>query len=136
MQPKKICYTPGKWIFLISSLRNFLYLFRRKLFIYFGKTETAKSSCYFRKRNILEFWEVTFWSWKIKRNPSLKKFLIFGEMELSYSKLKKLLVFQKRTCKVWKWNRQKIQKKKFRRNFLYFSKNSFLHISWWLLIKP
>ena len=38
----------------------------------------------------------------MKKKTTLKMFLIFREMELSRSKFKKLLIFQKETCKVWK----------------------------------
>ena len=45
------------------------------------------------------FQEVTFRTQKMKKKPTLKKFIIFQEIELSSTKLKKLLIFQERTCK-------------------------------------
>ena len=46
---------------------------------------------------------------KLKK-PSLKKFLIFREMELSSSKFKKLLIFQERTSKPEKQTKTPTQK--------------------------
>ena len=44
----------------------------------------------------LIFQEVTFRA--RKKGPTLKKFLTFREVELSGSKLKKLIIFQEKTC--------------------------------------
>ena len=60
---------------------------------------------------------------KKKKKNTLKKF-IFKEMELSSSRLKKLFMFQERTCNIWKI-----------KNYLYFFSNksakekSFLYFS-------
>ena len=62
-----------------------------------------------------KFEEETFRAQKIKK-PSPKKFLIFREMGLSSSKLKKTLMFQEGACKTQK-------NKNFLHFFLFF--NSF-----------
>ena len=99
-------------------LRNFLY-FGKWNFLIFQKTETPKKFLIFQEtelfhksengnpekisyisgngnpEKLLIFQEVTFWARKIKNKSTLKKLLIFGKMELSSSKLKKLLWFRK-----------------------------------------
>ena len=76
---KKFFLYFGKWNFLAPKLKTLLYFFRKKLFLYFGKG------------NFLAL--RTFRAQKVKKNPTLKTFLIFQEMELSSPKLKKLLHF-------------------------------------------
>ena len=87
---------------LVLHKKELSYIFPRKTFIIFRKTETLKNSLYFKKRNfllfremgtskkLLIFQEATFWAQKVKRTTQ-KKNLIFQEMELSSSRLKKLL---------------------------------------------
>ena len=65
---KKISYTPGKWNFLALIMKNFLYFFKRKLFLYFGKRRSQKDSLYFRKWKFLIFQEI----------QTLKSFLYSG----------------------------------------------------------
>ena len=52
-----------------------------------------------------------FLSSKSEKNPLLKRFLYFGEIKLSGSKLKKLLLFQKGTYKAPKTNKKSAPKK-------------------------
>ena len=52
-----------------------------------------KTSCYFRK----EYSEL-----KKKKKNTLKKFLIFQEMEVAHPRLKNLFIFQEGTCKALK----------------------------------
>ena len=74
-----------------------------------GNRSPEDNSLYFRKRNFLTFREMktskNFLNFtrellgsKTGKN-TLKMFLIFWEMELSSTGLKKLLIFQERTCK-------------------------------------
>ena len=49
-------------------------------------------------KKLLIFKEITFRARKIKRT-ALKNFLMLQKMKLSSPKLKKLLIFQKVTCK-------------------------------------
>ena len=101
--------TQRKCNFLTLILRNFLYFLKRKLFLYLGKGNPEKTSYNFSKegfsyisgkgnseknpyisgngnsKKLLIFQEVTSRAQKIK-NPTLKKLLIFWEMELSSPK--------------------------------------------------
>ena len=54
---KKNSYTPGKWNFLILTLKNFLYFLKRKVFLYFGKPKRPKKSLCFRKSIFFTFQE-------------------------------------------------------------------------------
>ena len=77
-----------------TTLKKFLIFSQKKLILYFGK------------RNFLIFYgielssstnkklqERTFRAQKIKKKPTLKKFLIFWKMELCSPKIKKVLMF-------------------------------------------
>ena len=44
VRPEKISYLLGKWNFLTPILKNVLYFFKRKLFLYFGKRKPRKIS--------------------------------------------------------------------------------------------
>ena len=86
-----------------ETRKKFLLFFQKKTVLIFQETETRKNSLYFRKRKfrifqgtgiltkLLTFQEVTF---RAGKKPTLKKFLIFREMEISSHRLKKLLAFQ------------------------------------------
>ena len=77
-------------IFLIFSQKKAFLIFRQKVFfLYFRKLN------FFLKTYISE---ENFLSSKYKK-PTLKKFLIFQEMEPSSPKLKKFLIFQEGTLK-------------------------------------
>ena len=83
-QPKKYFFYFTKWNFLAPILKNFLY---------FGYGT-------FLSHNFLVFQERNIWARKIKKKPTLKKFILFQDIELSSPKLKKLLIFQEGTFKV------------------------------------
>ena len=111
----------GKWNFLIfqktETPKKFLIFQETELFHKSENGNPEKISYISGNRNpekLLIFQEVTFWARKIKKKSPLKKLLIFGKMELSSSKLKKLLWFR---------NLQDLKIK----NFLYFSKKVPLH---------
>ena len=76
-----------KWNFLTQSLKSFLN-FLKKAFLIFGKLKHLKYFLYF-KRKLSEL-----------KKSTLKKRLIFREMELSCHKYKKLLIFQEGACKL------------------------------------
>ena len=111
----------GKWNFLIfqktETPKKFLIFQETELFHKSENGNPEKISYISGNGNpekLLIFQEVTFWARKIKKKSPLKKLLIFGKMELSSSKLKKLLWFR---------NLQDLKIK----NFLYFSKKVPLH---------
>ena len=118
---KRFFFSFRKWNFLAPSLKSFLY-FRKEFpkLKKLKKKHSEKCSYIFSKTAFLVFQEIelsspkirkfregTFQAQKIKKP---KKFLIYLEMELSCSKLKKLiffskksiLIFQEKICKVWK----------------------------------
>ena len=84
---------------------------RLKNFLYFLKNKNLLS--YFGKQNFLIFPKIELSRWKTKKfqegtfqvqkvkNPTLKEFLIFWEIEFSSPKLKKLLIFQEETLKTF-----------------------------------
>ena len=86
---------------------NISYIFIKKAFLIFQETELSyvvskKMFLYFRKWNFLALYFSyisgnNFPSSKNEKKNTLKKLLIFQEMELSSPKLKKLLFFLKRT---------------------------------------
>ena len=75
---EKISYIFSKKAFLIFRETELFYVFLKKVFLIFYVMELSSPK-------IKKFQEVTFRARKIK-NPALKKFLIFREMELSSSK--------------------------------------------------
>ena len=107
--------------FYISGNGNpeFLLVFQKKTVLIFQETETRKNSLYFRKRKfrifqgtgiltkLLTFQEVTF---RAGKKTTLKKFLIFREMEISSHRLKKLLTFQEVIWKAWRSNKKNLLK--------------------------
>ena len=110
IRPKEISYLPWKWNLLDLILKNFLYFLKRKFLLYFKKQKPKKYCLYFRKQNsynsvnrnskkLFIFSEVTFRGQNIKK-ATLKKLLIFREMELSSP------LIQEKTCKVWKTNKK------------------------------
>ena len=118
---RKLCLYFGKWNFLIfqktETPKKFLIFQETELFHKSENGNPEKISYISGNGNpekLLIFQEVTFWARKIKKKSPLKKLLIFGKMELSSSKLKKLLWFR---------NLQDLKIK----NFLYFSKKVPLH---------
>ena len=85
-----------KWNFL-PDIKKFLIFSSKKAFLIFWETETTKMKLSYISGNrnpkkLLTFQEVTFQARNIK--PTFKKFFKFGNVELSSSKLKKLLIFQ------------------------------------------
>ena len=82
-----------------------MYFLERKLLLYFRKQKSQKNSLRLRELNffyisgngnpkkLLIFQEVTFRAQMMKKT-TLKMFLIFREMDLSSSGIKKLLTFQ------------------------------------------
>ena len=118
---RKVFLYFGKWNFLIfqktETPKKFLIFQETELFHKSENGNPEKISYISGNGNpekLLIFQEVTFWARKIKKKSPLKKLLIFGKMELSSSKLKKLLWFR---------NLQDLKIK----NFLYFSKKVPLH---------
>lgn len=101
--PRKISYTFSRKFFLNFGKQNFLLFFFFFSYISENKTFFWKTSYISRRK---------FPSLKNKKKP-LKQFLIFLEIEIFSSKLKKL-IFQHGPCKPQK-NKQKISP------FLYFS---------------
>ena len=110
IRSKEISYLPWKWNLLDLILKNFLYFLKRKFLLYFKKQKPKKYCLYFRKQNSYNsvnrnskkpfiFSEVTFRAQNIKK-ATLKKLLIFREMELSSP------LIHEKTCKVWKTNKK------------------------------
>ena len=76
------------------SLKKFRIIFPKKNCC--EKNLKRKPFLYFRKRNFIIVQEVTFQTQKMKKNPTLKKFLIFQEMGISSHKLKKIYFISER----------------------------------------
>ena len=114
--------------FLCPNIKNFIYIFsaalifqeteppqkkflcclKRKLFLYFGKRKPPKKYLCSGNGTFLYFMKRNFPNSK-KKQPTLKKCLKFREIELSSSKLKKILIFQERTCKIRRKTNKKIR---------------------------
>ena len=113
--------------FLCPNIKNCIYIFSAALI--FQETEPPQKNSYivskesfsytlgngsppkifmFRKRYFLIFHEKEL-SELEKKKPTLKKCLKFREIELSSSKLKKILIFQERTCKIRRKTNKKIR---------------------------
>ena len=106
-----------------SEFLFFLYFKKlKRFFLYFGKwnfpTLVLKSFFYFLKKNFSyilgneTLWKISyisggnFLSSKNKKEPTLKKYLKFREMELSSYMIRDFLIFQEGTCKTWKTNKK------------------------------
>ena len=104
----------GKRNFLALVLTNFLYFLKRKLFYISESKNRGKipyilgngTFLYLRKRITFYISGSKFPSSKNRKKNTLKKFLIIREIGLSSPKLKKLLIFQERTCKGRKSNKK------------------------------
>ena len=68
-----------------SMIKKVLLFSQTKYFLIFREMESSKKTSYISGKN--------FPSWRNKKKPTLKKFLIFQEIELSSPKLEKLLYF-------------------------------------------
>ena len=77
-----------EYLVKIATYHTFLHFAKQNFFIF---PEMELSS--------LIFQEVTFCARKMKKNPTLKMFLILQKMELFSSNLKKLFIFQERIYK-------------------------------------
>ena len=84
-------------------------IFPRKNFSYILGNRTFLKNLFFRGN---------FPSSKNKKKPTLKKFLIFREMELFSPKLKKLFIFQKGTFRAWQTKISYVSLKKVLPTFL------------------
>ena len=91
-----------------SNIKKILIFLKRNLFIYVGKQKPPKNFLFFMERNFLIFQETetlkisyisasNFPSLKKEKKTTLKKFLIFQEMDLSSLKTENSLIFQERT---------------------------------------
>ena len=76
----------------MESLKSFLYVSRNRNILTFQLKGLSFILGNGNHKELSIFHEVTFWSWKINK-LTLKKFLIFLEMEHSSPKLKKFLSF-------------------------------------------
>ena len=56
-----------------STLKNFLYFLKRRLFLYFWKRKSRKNLLYLRKRNFFIFHEVIYKTWKLKNSYTFSK---------------------------------------------------------------
>ena len=73
-----------------SNIKKFLIFSQKKAFLYFGKQKLRKISYISENGNpkkFLIFKEVTFQARKMKKNPTVKRCLIFREMELFSPKI-------------------------------------------------
>ena len=71
------------------TVKKVLIFSRKKRFLYFGKRNFSKNNILYFRKELSEL--------KKFKKPTLKKFLMFREMQLSSPKLKKLLIFQEGT---------------------------------------
>ena len=91
-----------------SRLKTFLYFLKKKFFLYFGKWSFLVLRFKNFRRELSELKKK-----KKKKKKNSEKVLIFREIKPSCPKLKKFLIFQKRTCKAWKTKISYISLKKF-----------------------
>ena len=64
---EKISHTSRKCTFLTPILKNFLYFFKRNLFLYFGKRKPRKKSLYFRKQKLFSY-TLPFYFFNLQRD--------------------------------------------------------------------
>ena len=101
--PVKIFYIFSKRYFLTFQEMDLSSIFLKMFFLYFQKylSLSLRTQNFFYKK--ISFKSI-FPNSKNKIKNTLKKFLIFWSTKMFSSKLKRLLIFQERTCKAWKSN--------------------------------
>ena len=88
-RPEKKSYISGNGTFRLQR-KEISYIFSKESLPYISGNGKG-TFLYFRK--LLTFQEVTLRAQKKKETPTLEKFLIFWEIQLSSHKFKKLLIF-------------------------------------------
>ena len=89
-----------------SNIKKLLIFSQRKAFLLFRETENPPQNISFSGngtflffRELLIFQKVLFRAGKIK-TPALKNSLHFGKLNFLVSNIKRLVIFQEKTCKV------------------------------------